>query len=101
MRLSPRIHQLITKTAAEIFGKEAKIYLFGSRVDDREQGGDIDLAIETQVETDEFHILKIKFLTMLLRAGFDIKIDVIQYQPDSSFVDQLFIKEIQDSMIRL
>ena len=45
MRLSNQTQQIIRKTVAEIFGQEANIILFGSRVDDTAKGGDIDLLI--------------------------------------------------------
>ena len=43
MRLTQRQIQAIKQVAAEVFGCNAKTYLFGSRVDDSQRGGDIDL----------------------------------------------------------
>jgi uncharacterized protein len=47
MRLKLKDVEFIKQTARDYFGKEAKIYLFGSRVSDHKKGGDIDLYIET------------------------------------------------------
>lgn len=47
MRLSPEQIAGIRHTVAELFGKDARVWLFGSRVDDRAIGGDIDLLVET------------------------------------------------------
>ncbi len=47
MRLSPRIQQTIRRVVRESIGPDARVILFGSRVDDRARGGDIDLLIVT------------------------------------------------------
>lgn len=47
MRLSDSQRQQIKQTIATIFGEECRVWLFGSRVDDTQRGGDIDLFIET------------------------------------------------------
>ena len=44
MRLTPFEQNSIKKTFSETF-KSGKIYLFGSRTDDTQRGGDIDLYI--------------------------------------------------------
>ena len=46
MRLTPDQHQIILTATREIFGAEAVVRLFGSRVDDAKRGGDIDLWVE-------------------------------------------------------
>ena len=55
MRLRKNQQQAIRKTVREIFGPDAAVYVFGSRVDDSARGGDIDLLIRLespQVETE-------------------------------------------------
>ncbi|NYZ12422.1 nucleotidyltransferase domain-containing protein [Azospirillum sp. RWY-5-1] len=47
MRLTPDEQDAIRRTAAAVFGADAVVRLFGSRVDDARRGGDIDLHIET------------------------------------------------------
>jgi predicted nucleotidyltransferase len=46
MRLTPDQISTIKETVAEIFGADAEIRLFGSRLDNQATGGDIDLLIE-------------------------------------------------------
>ena len=76
MRLTPYQQTIIKKLTAEIFGSDARLMLFGSRVDDTKKGGDIDLYIETQ---DSKTVLdkKIKFLTALNFALGEQKIDLV------------------------
>ena len=47
MRLTPHQADAIKRTAQRVLGTPARIWLFGSRSDDRRRGGDIDLLIET------------------------------------------------------
>ena len=47
MRLSPEQIAQIRQSAAENFGPEVRVWLFGSRVDDSKLGGDIDLLVES------------------------------------------------------
>lgn len=46
MRLTNQQTQSILSLVRESFGNQAKVRLFGSRVDDAATGGDIDLLIE-------------------------------------------------------
>jgi len=75
MRLTPQQHQAIKKYFLDVF-KEGQIYLFGSRVDDRRRGGDIDLYIRTP-EQKNLVRKKIDFLVKLKREIGEQKIDVV------------------------
>ncbi|MEY3106372.1 MAG: hypothetical protein RIT35_538 [Pseudomonadota bacterium] len=46
MRLDNKTRQIIKDEVASQLGPKATVRLFGSRVDDRQRGGDIDLLIE-------------------------------------------------------
>lgn len=46
MRLSEEQRTEILRITAEILGPQTRLWLFGSRADDRGRGGDIDLYIE-------------------------------------------------------
>jgi predicted nucleotidyltransferase len=47
MRLSPEHLALLVDTARRHFGAEADLYLYGSRLDDRARGGDVDIFVDT------------------------------------------------------
>ena len=46
MRISPEQAQAIRHLAHQVAGEDARVRLFGSRLDDRARGGEIDLLLE-------------------------------------------------------
>lgn len=76
MRLKDNEINSIKNTAVKYFGKNSKVYLFGSRTDDRKKGGDIDIFIETLNNIDIIKA-KIKFLVELEKEIGERKIDLI------------------------
>lgn len=82
MRLTPEQIKVIKKAAIDTFGDTARIWLFGSMVDDQKRGGDIDLLIETE-ETDITRIVKteLTFMVMLQKQLGEQKIDVLVDYP--------------------
>jgi predicted nucleotidyltransferase len=46
MRVSAEQKQIIVDAVHQIFGQHGSVRLFGSRVDDRRKGGDLDLLVE-------------------------------------------------------
>lgn len=82
MRLTSNEITVIKSSAKTFFGPNAKIFLFGSRVDDARKGGDIDL----YVETDSTPVLqnKISFITHLKLTLGDQKIDVVVNAPNKN-----------------
>jgi predicted nucleotidyltransferase len=48
MRITDQQRSIIRSTVAETLGEDAVVRLFGSRTDDAQRGGDIDLLIETK-----------------------------------------------------
>jgi len=75
MRLSQSEIENILRIKNMIFGLDVKISLFGSRIDDNEKGGDIDLFIEYD-GVDKFE-KKIEFLSTLQESIGEQKIDII------------------------
>jgi predicted nucleotidyltransferase len=60
----------------EIFDKDSKVYLFGSRVDNSKKGGDIDLYIETDISKGLFE-RKISLLECLEKFLGEQKVDIV------------------------
>ena len=59
------------------FGPQARIFLFGSRTDDRQKGGDIDLFVETSMHGAEAIRAKLKAISDIQLCIGDCKIDMI------------------------
>lgn len=78
MRLTAEQAAIIREAARTHFGPQARVWLFGSRVDDTKRGGDIDLLIKPdQAIEDSLLKRKIRFLGQLERALGEQKIDVV------------------------
>ena len=75
IRLKDEEIEIIKEVAIEIFGEDAKVYIFGSRVDLTKKGGDIDIFIETQKEV--FLNQEIEFLAKLELKGIERSVDVL------------------------
>lgn len=95
MRLSNFEIEAAKKCSYEIFGKDIKTYLFGSRIDDSKRGGDIDLLIYGVDITDSSELLlkKLTYLNQLKKIIGDRKIDVvISSKQDNRLIVQTAIK---------
>ena len=78
MRLNDQQQSIIRAAAAESFGADANVWLFGSRVDDDARGGDIDLYIEPATDNAEKIVdAKLRFLVTLYKKLGEQKIDVV------------------------
>jgi len=87
MRLTTKQIEIIIQKTSLVFGGNAKVYLFGSRVDNTKKGGDIDLYVAPENQ-DNLHEKKIKFLTVLEMNLGDQKIDVILAKNDNSLIEK-------------
>lgn len=96
MRLKLRDAEFIKQAAKFYFGKDAKVYLFGSRVFDDRKGGDIDLYIETNRKVGLFD-KKVKLLLALYEKLGEQKIDIVI----NNFTSSLYIYEVAQKEGRL
>ena len=96
MRLSQHECAVVQSQVPSIFGQEAQVFLFGSRVDDLKKGGDIDLFIKISDQSDLF-MKKIRFLARVKKILGEQKIDVVFNQNDQRLIE----KEIQKWAIPL
>jgi len=84
MRLSNHAQAIIRDTVQDVFGAEATVKVFGSRVNDEARGGDIDLLIELSSVASEVERKTLQLTAKLqLRLG-DQPIDVLVLDPSTS-----------------
>lgn len=74
MRLTLDQQECIREAIRRYFGKHARVWLFGSRVDDRRRGGDVDLYLETDL-TDS--LMPALFCKLAIEESLDMHIDLL------------------------
>jgi len=78
MRLSQHQCQAIIFATQSVFGDSAKVWLFGSRLDDLKRGGDIDLLLFSdqpiENETTQMAIFKYKLYQAIGEQKIDTQI---------------------------
>lgn len=80
MRLTQAQIEAIKQAAEQTFGSDARVWLFGSRVDDAKRGGDIDLYVELPPgNADDMQRLESRFWVRLQRALGEQKIDIVTH----------------------
>jgi predicted nucleotidyltransferase len=81
MRLNDKIREIIKTEVANQFGPDAVVRLFGSRVNDTQRGGDIDLLVESKLPLEHRIQAECKLAARLfIRLG-GRKVDVIIKDP--------------------
>ena len=78
MQLTPEQTQAIRQRIHQHMGIHARIWLFGSRVDDSRRGGDVDLYVEPQTAPDLTAWLRCR---SELADALDLNVDLIVQQP--------------------
>lgn len=74
MRLSVAQRQSILLAAHRNFGDDARIWLFGSRVDDARRGGDVDLYVEASNPYPLATMLQCK---LMMEENLDLHVDLL------------------------
>lgn len=87
MRLSGEDRQHIKRCAAEAFGADVRVYLFGSRADDSRAGGDIDLYVVPGDRDGLFH-KRLDFLARLLASMEEQRIDVVVARDEARLIER-------------
>lgn len=74
--------EAIQNTFKEVFGDYSHLWIFGSRTDLSQKGGDIDLYIEPELtDLDELVDKRAKFYSLLMMRLGEQKVDIVLYQP--------------------
>jgi predicted nucleotidyltransferase len=74
MRLTDAQRQSILLAARRNFGDDARIWLFGSRVDDARRGGDVDLYIEA---SNPYPLATALLCKRTLEDSLDLHVDLL------------------------
>jgi len=91
MRLSVAETASIKKIIAEVFGDDAEVRLFGSRVDDSKRGGDVDLYV-TPSRREGWNMKRVSCLGELERALL-YPVDLVVAEPEASRpIDRIALK---------
>ncbi|WP_029408452.1 nucleotidyltransferase domain-containing protein [Thiomicrorhabdus sp. Milos-T2] len=78
MRITTEQAFQIKQVVHQIFGEQASVWLFGSRVNDNAQGGDVDLLIKTQTPLLNPAVLAAKVSVKVMKLQHGRKVDVVQ-----------------------
>lgn len=83
----------VLKNKLKTLSSTAKIYLFGSRVDDTAKGGDIDLlVISDELTKKDVRLLRVEFFKYFGEQKLDIVLDNGEFK--NPFVKHIFQKAI-------
>jgi len=81
-----RIYEFEKKALKETFKDfKGEIYIFGSRVNNKKKGGDIDIILKPEKKLSLNDILKLQSKYFLLT---DTNIDIIQYEEENPFIKE-------------
>ena len=102
MRLKPEEIDAIRNSVESVFGPDTPVWLFGSRADDRQRGGDIDLFLETTLDADERLHCRFRLLGQLQQRLGEQKIDLVLADPnDPQDSGRLIVREAKANGLRL
>ncbi|WKT81007.1 nucleotidyltransferase domain-containing protein [Thermosynechococcus sp. PP45] len=82
MRLTDQQVQQICQIVAALVGSEAEVWLFGSRVDDRLKGGDVDLLIRLSHPVENPALVSARLSAKISRAMAGRKVDILLWAPN-------------------
>jgi predicted nucleotidyltransferase len=82
MRLTDHQIRIIRQLARQVAGEETHVRVFGSRLDDAAQGGDIDLMLELPEPVDNPALMAARMAAQVSRAMHGRKVDVLLSAPN-------------------
>lgn len=99
MRLNLYEQNEIKRIIEKFFGSDCNVYIFGSRVYDNKKGGDIDIFVETNLDTKKMVRAKVKALVELESVLGERKIDLVIKNP--SIPEELVHKIAKQEGVKL
>lgn len=101
MRLNSKEKTAIKEAIHKNFGPGARVFLFGSRVDDQKKGGDIDLYVETGLTGEELLLAKLLAMGDIQQSIGEQKIDILTASSKSSQDQPLIVQNAKQEGILL
>lgn len=86
MRLTEKQIRIIKEEVQRLFGVGASVWVFGSRVDDTARGGDIDLLIEADAQSEEALDKELRLYARLIRRLGEQRIDIIVHRTGAPYL---------------
>ena len=83
MRLTPETRDIIRHSTQAVFGLDSQVKLFGSRIDDRQRGGDIDLLVELPHPLPDTRRKSLTLAARLQMQLGDQPIDILVVDPET------------------
>lgn len=83
MRLPPNYRNIIVTTAKQLLGEDVVVWLFGSRTDDTQKGGDIDLYIETNTLLENRTASASRYAALLQQQLGEQRFDILIVDPET------------------
>lgn len=83
MRLTPETRDIIRHSTQAVFGIDSRVKLFGSRTDDDQRGGDIDLLVELPHPLPDTRRKSLTLAARLQMQLGDQPIDILVVDPET------------------
>ncbi len=83
MRLTPAARDIIRNSTQAVFGTDSQVKLFGSRTDDHQRGGDIDLLVELPRPLPDTRRKSLTLAARLQMQLGDQPIDILVVDPET------------------
>lgn len=82
MRLTEDQAQTIVRLARQVAGSQARVRVFGSRLDDHAHGGDLDIMLELSEAVENPALMAARISAKLSRVMHGRKVDVLLSAPN-------------------
>jgi hypothetical protein len=82
MRLTERQAHDIVQLAHQLVSEQVRVHLFGSRLDDKARGGDLDLMLEVPEPIDNPALVAARFAAKVTRLMQGRRVDVLLSAPN-------------------